>query len=571
MPRIRSGLLRSALVTALLAGSALSPVQAEDAGAYLAARTAAGAKDYAAASGFYRRLLDAGEAPAEAFEAGLISELGAGYMDAARALAERMGLPENHSQIAALTLLAADVRDGNFNAGLEKLAAGAQPGPLVGGLYKAWAQAGVGQMSEAMKSFDEMVKEPGLEGFASYHKALALAVVGDYEGADAIFGSEAGQVLHGSRRGALAHVEILSQLERNTDAIALLDEAFGSGADPEIQGLRDRLEAGEMLPFTLINSPADGVAEVYFTVASALAGDVPDGYTLIHSRLATWLRPDHTDAILLSASLLEEQEQYDLAIATYAQIAPDSPAFQAAEVGRADALLRAEKVDAAIEVLENLTRANADVPGVWIALGDTLRREERYAEAAQAYDKAVNLMGDAQPADWFVWYTRAIAQERSDNWVEAEAGFRTALQLSPDQPPVLNYLAYSYLEKHQNLDEALDMISRAVAMRPDAGYIVDSLGWALFKLGRYDEAVVQMERAVELEAIDPVVNDHLGDVYWAVGRVREAEFQWKRALSFEASEDLDKDRVRLKLEIGLDQVLEREGAEPLKASKDAGN
>jgi len=139
---------------------------------------------------------------------------------------------------------------------------------------------------------------------------------------------------------------------------------------------------------------------------------------------------------------------------------------------------------------------------------------------------------------------------------------------------VLNYLGYSYVEKKENLDEALDMIQRAAAERPDAGYIVDSLGWALYRLGRYDEAVVQMEKAVELEPTEPLLNDHLGDVYWAVGRKREAEFQWRRALNLGPGDagELDLDRVRRKLEVGLDQVLKEEGAPPLHPTRaDAGN
>ena len=116
------------------------------------------------------------------------------------------------------------------------------------------------------------------------------------------------------------------------------------------------------------------------------------------------------------------------------------------------------------------------------------------------------------------------------------------------------------------------MIERAVAASPDSGYIVDSLGWVYYRLGRYDEAVVQMERAVELEAVDPVVNDHLGDVYWAVGRTREAQFQWKRALSFiefaQSDTEADPVRIRRKLEVGLDVVLEEEGAEPLTVAND---
>ena len=189
-----------------------------------------------------------------------------------------------------------------------------------------------------------------------------------------------------------------------------------------------------------------------------------------------------------------------------------------------------------------------------------------------AYDKALELTDETARTLWFLHYVRGISHERLGNWPEAEADFRAALEIRPDQPQVLNYLGYSLVEKQIKLDEALEMIERAVAARPDSGYIVDSLGWVLYRLGRYDEAVGHMERAVELMPVDPVVNDHLGDVYWAVGRYREAEFQWKRALSFIDPDDViseaDPDRIRSKLEVGLDQVLSNEGAPPLKVAND---
>ena len=156
-----------------------------------------------------------------------------------------------------------------------------------------------------------------------------------------------------------------------------------------------------------------------------------------------------------------------------------------------------------------------------------------------------------------------ISHERLKNWDNAEADFRRALDLNPDQPQVLNYLGYSLVERREKLDEALDMIERAVAARPDSGYIVDSLGWVLFRLGRYDEAVEHMENAGELMPVDPVVNDHLGDVYWAVGRAREAEFQWKRGAVLHRPRRHGwrsrPDRIRRKLEIGLDAVLAKKG------------
>ena len=179
---------------------------------------------------------------------------------------------------------------------------------------------------------------------------------------------------------------------------------------------------------------------------------------------------------------------------------------------------------------------------------------------------------EGAPVRWVLFYSRGIAHERSGDYDQMERDFRAALEIEPDQPQVLNYLGYSMVEQKRNLEEALEMIERAVAASPQSGYIVDSLGWVLYRLGRYDEAVLHMERAVELMPVDPVVNDHLGDVYWAVGRQREAEFQWSRALSFIDEEDSDSEadpvRIRRKLDVGLDVVLEEEGAPPLQVAND---
>ena len=255
--------------------------------------------------------------------------------------------------------------------------------------------------------------------------------------------------------------------------------------------------------------------------------------------------------------------------------APDHPAVHAAELGRVGTLREAGKVDAAIEVLEQLAKRFGDLSVVHSTLGDVLRQQDRFEEASGAYDRAIDLVPEGANGTWFLHYARAIALERQDEWPRAEADFRRALELNPGQPQVLNYLGYSLVEKQIKLDEALGMIEQAVdATNGESGYIVDSLGWVLYRLGRFNEAVSHMERAVELMPVDPVVNDHLGDVYWAVGREREAQFQWMRALSFVDPEDLDgeadPDRMRRKLEVGLDVVLEEEDAPPLRVADDEG-
>jgi tetratricopeptide (TPR) repeat protein len=558
------------ILCAVLALAAPAAV-AEDAGAYLAARVAGANSDYRAASAWFTRALLADPKNPALMDGAIISHLSAGNLEAATAVAQRMAGMPDVSQAARLAILADQMRREDYAATLADLAKGPVVSPLLDDLARAWAEAGAGRMTEALEQFDAIVATDGQEAFGLYHKALALALVGDLEGADAILAGSAAGPLRLMTRGTIAHAEILSQLGRNKDALALLDRSFPGEPTPPLTALRGRLEAGEALPLDAVRTARDGMAEVFFTLAAALNGEAESGYTLLFARAATYLRPDHADAAILTAGLLEEQGQYALAVETYAAIPQDDPGYMSAEIGRARALEADDKPDAGIEVLRALARSMPGVLVVQVALGDALRRAERFPEAAAAYDAAVALVAKPEARHWGLFYSRAIARERQGLWDQAEPDFRKALDLNPDQPQVLNYFGYSLLERHERLDEALGMIERAVRAEPDAGYIVDSLAWALYRLGRHAEAVEPMERASVLEPVDPVVTDHLGDVYWAVGRQMEARFQWRRALSFDP-EEKDAVRIRRKLEVGLDAVLAEEGMKPLTdVANDGGN
>ena len=531
-------------------------------GAYLAARHASYFNDYKAGAEYYTKALMRDPSSAALLENALVSFVGLGEIKRAVPVARKMAADGIVSQISRIVLLIDLAQKQDYDGLIAMLEGGATIGPLVDGLAMAWAEIGRGKMSAALEHFDKIAAGKGTRGFGLYHKALALASVGDFEGAQKIFSGDDKGPLPVTVAGVLAHVQVLSQLERNEDALDLMKQVFGDEADPRIAKLRADLEAGKQLVFSTITSPSEGLAEVFYSVANALKGETDDGYTLVYTRMAEHLNPGHIDALLMSAGLLEQLEQYDLATQAYNRVPRDDPSFHAAELGRAEALRDAGKDEAAIEVLEQLAKSHAGLASVHSALGNALRRLERYGEAAEAYSHALDLLGTSVGDDWFLYYARGISYERTDEWDKANADFRMALKLNPNQPQVLNYLGYSLLEKNIKLDEALGMIERAVAVMPNDGYITDSLGWALYRLRRFEEAVGYMERAAELTPVDPIVSDHLGDALWAVGRKLEAEFQWHRAMSFEP-EDADGVRIRRKLEVGLDAVLIEEGAEPL--------
>lgn len=557
MHRILPRILSAFALAAVLA----TPLQAEgDAGAYLAARFAISENDFRSASKWYGRAILSDPGNPRLLQGAILAEIGGGSFDLAIAAARQLrSLGGEPNQLAEFALMADEAAREDYEAVLAGAQNGREMGNLVTALVSAWAKVGTGKMSEALEEFDALTRTPGLEAFGYYHKALALASVGDLEGADEILSGRAAGRLFLLRRGIFAHAQILSQLERNADALVALDAAFGTEPDPVIDALRRRLQAGEPVPFDTVRTARDGIAEAFFTVAAALASEADPIDTLLHLRVASHLRPDMPDATLLTADVLEQLGQHQLAAETYALFPPDNPHHVSAEIGRANALWSGGDEAGAIAALQALARSHPDVMMVQFSLGDMLRMAERFDEAEVAYTAAIDLQSEIGDEDWVLFFYRGIAHEQSQDWPAAEADLRRSLELNPTQPQVLNYLGYGLVDRGEKLEEALGLIEKAVAGDPDKGYIIDSLAWALFRLGRYQEALEPMERASVLEPVDPIVTDHLGDVYWMVGRKLEAQFQWRRALSFEPTEK-DAERIRRKLEVGLDAVMAEEAA-----------
>jgi len=563
-----SELFRPLGLSALLLGATLAPLQAQDglAGAYLAARSADQGADYGAVVTYGTRALAGDPENSGLMEGLIVAQVGLGDIAQAIPVARRLSALEPRNQIAGLVLISDAMKQENWSAVLDMQAGGVSVGGFLDEMIEAWALVGKGQMNRAITVFDSLSNDTGIGEATLVQKALALAHVGDYEGAARIFSGE-DTVLRLNLDGIVAYAQILSQLERNPDAVDLINQSFPGTSDADLVQLRDELAAGKPIPFDAVSGARDALSRLFHQVADSLAGEADPGLVLIYARIAEYLDPANVGAILVAAQVLEEMENYALAADAYARITEDSRAYPDAQLGRAIALRRMDRVEEAIAVLTKLANARPKLAAVHSSIGDTYRFEQRFTEATPHYDAAIALYEEDRPAQWAVYFARGITLERQSRWDEAERDFRKALELFPDQPSVLNYLGYSYVEKRENLDEALDMIERAVAARPYDGYIRDSLGWVFYRLGRYDDAVREMERAVELMPVDPVLNDHLGDTYWAVGREREARFQWSRALSFITDEtnldELNPDRIRRKLEVGLDVVLEEEGGEPI--------
>ncbi len=571
MPFFRATLTMALTATTLFTSPLIAPAFGEGAlGPYLAARSADVQGDFVATAEYGTRAIAENPENEDILEGVTIAQLVLNPLDKATPYARRLQALNDENRVARLVLLGDAFGREDWDAALAILAQGVPVGPYMGDMLRAWAEIGRGQMSQALSIYDTVAKDENTKGFALFQKALATAHVGDYETAADLLGSQLSE-FRLNRRGVIAYVQILSQLEKFDEALALIEEASGGVLDSELTEIVTQLKDGTPLPYTAIAGAKDGAAELFYMISENLAPDAIPSTVLIYSRIAEHLGPQLHAATILSAQMHEDMQHYDLAVAAYSRVPQDSTVYLQAALGRALALNNSDRADEAIGELRALSGQFPTRARIPTLLGEFLSRQDRHDEARAAFDQAVSLFQAETTSQWRVYFQRAISLSKLHDWPSAEADFRKALDLSPEQPNVLNYLGYSLVERNENLNEALDMIERAVAARPDSGYITDSLGWVYYRLGRYGEAVVQMERAVELLPTDPILNDHLGDTYWAVGRTREAEFQWKRALSFVTDdtdlEELNADRIRRKLEVGLDQVLKDDGEPPLGAAQ----
>ena len=532
------------------------------AGVYLKARHAAASNAYALAAEGYREALGYDPGNRDIAERAIVAGINAGQMGRATDLALAMHGAGRQSQIGALAILTGVARERRWDEAARLLDEGLSVGPLVDGLARGWTALGTGDAAGAMAAFDEVVAVRGLRPFGLVHKAYARAVIGDDAGAEAIWAGTApeadGRPPRLSRRAAEARIAGLSRLGRFDAATGVLDRLFGAELDPGLLAMRAALEAGRALPPPIADARA-GLAESLFTVAAALRGEASDGYTLLYVRAAQAMEPAHEDSALMAARLLRGLGRHEDAVTAYAAVPEGAGAFHAARLGMAETLRETGRTADAIALLRSLAGSHGALPQVHAALGAALLREGRAAEAAASYDASIRAHGGAAIAPWKLLLGRARARERLGEWDAAKADLRQALEIAPESPSVLTFLGYKMAVRGERLNEALRLVEAAAARRPDNGFIADSLGWVLFRMGLHDRAVAQLEHAARLSPAEPVVSDHLGDAYWAAGRQREARFQWRRALAFGPDAE-QAGRIARKLRVGLDAVMTEEAA-----------
>ena len=285
------------------------------------------------------------------------------------------------------------------------------------------------------------------------------------------------------------------------------------------------------------NTPAiitaqDGVAEILYTMGGIMFGAGVPNDAAIYLQLAVYMKPELTEAVVALGDTYGELQQYDRSNAMYARVAPQNLLYLKAQLHIAVNDERMGKFREALTLLDKMIRQSPGAVEALVTKGDLLRIHGRYAEAVDTYTLALKQLPDMKSMYWPILFARGSCYERQGKWPEAEKDLLAALEIKPDQPDVMNYLGFGWLERGVHIDEARDMIAKAVKARPDDAQIVDSMGWALYLEGDYAASIPYLEKAVELLPGDPTVNDHLGDVYWRLGRHNEARFQWERSLSF---------------------------------------
>jgi tetratricopeptide (TPR) repeat protein len=525
-------------------------------GSYLAARHASVERDAASAATFYRSALRTDPKNNELLDRAFISSLADGDIDEAVKLADRILAVDKANRVARLVIGVRDLKQKKYASAQSNINQSIR-GPitdLVATLLSGWASYGAGDAKAAVANIDKLAGPEWYPIFKDLHTGMILELAGKEK--------EAGVRLERAYKLEDSMLRVSDDyarwLTRNKDAAAAMTvyEAFDKKLPrhPLVQEAMRETSAGKKLP-PIADSPQTGAAEALYGIGATLTRRGGEDLALVYLQLALYLAPNHPLALLSLADLYESVKKPAMAIKVYERMPASSPLKRNAQIQLAIDLDAADRTEEAIKILKGVTAEDSkDIEAV-MALGNIERGRKKFADCVVTYSQGIDILPktsdkSADKNTWVYYYYRGICEERAKQWSKAEADMRKALDMQPEQPHVLNYLGYSWIDQGINLDEGMKMIKRAVDQRPDDGYIVDSLGWAYYRIGNYEDAVKNLERAIDLKPEDPTINDHLGDAYWRVGRTLEAKFQWAHARDLKPEpEDLPK--IEAKIEHGM--------------------
>jgi len=505
-------------------------------GHFLSGRVARDKKDSRRAATYYDVALAADPDNQSLLHQTMVLMLMEGRMARAIELAERRIGRQKDAAFARLILSAQAIHLGDLASARTHLLASNRESymSLLQPMIMAWVEAGNNEYEAAMETLEGLKKRKAFAPFRTYHMALISDFASHDEAAAAAYEAALKNDARRVTRVTLNYGGFLARRGDREQALALYDKFLKRlPSNPVIGWAKEQLQAGEdLLP--PMASVADGVAEALLSTGFAIANARNGNQARIYANLALYLRPGLDSALMLRAEILENVNRFEDAIAVYKGIPDGSPFHWNARIRTAANMNSLNRIDETVSLLQSMAKERPKDTSALITTARILRFEERFEEAIAAYDEVIKRIGTLSARHWTLLYERGIALERSKQWGRAEADFLKALSFRPEEASVLNYLGYSWIDQGINLVRAREMIEKAVSKRPNDGYVVDSLGWVFYRLGRYEEAVKHLERAVELRPQDPIINDHLGDAYWRAGRKLEAGFQWNHAIDLGA-------------------------------------
>ena len=530
-------------------------------GNYLSGRIARGDHDTATAADFYTKALAEDPSNEVILEQAFLLETGSAHWDRALQFAHDLVKIEPAHRIAQFLLGCEAFKQGKYDEADQHFAE-ARQGPiadLTSTLARAWVKEAAGKPDEAFAILDSLSDADWAQFYQRYHRGLIADVAGKRD-----IAAESLAVAFKKNPGTLRVSEAYARHAMNSNnrklALQILKTHIGKTAGhPLSRALLNDINAGQVPPL-LVVSPTDGLAEVFYGIGDALAGEGGLDMGIIFLQFSLYLKPDFPLAHVALAEAYDNAKRYDLELQAFDRIPEASPLWLSVQIQKAFALNSLERVDESKALLDSLITKNPKDIRPLDALGNIMRSHERYADARDAYSRAIALLPKPTKDNWALFYSRGVCNERLKDWPAAEADLKRALALSPEESVVLNYLGYSWVDQGMHLKTAMDYIRKAVKLKPEDGYYVDSLGWAYFRLGNLPAAVEQLERAVELRPDDPIINDHLGDAYWRIGRKLEAKYQWQQSLSLKPeSEQLVE--LEKKIKTGLPETPETKAAD----------
>jgi tetratricopeptide (TPR) repeat protein len=538
------------------------------AGSYLAARHAGAERDAGAAATYYLNVLKLDPRNPDLLSRAFLSVLTDGDVDGAGKLADRVLAADHTDRIARLVIGIRELKQKRYGQAQQDFAQSVR-GPvtdLAASLLSGWALYGAGDSKAATDTIDKLSGPDWYAIFKDLHTAMILDLANNKKEAakrfDRTYKSDPTAL-----RTVEAYGRFLSRTASKDDALKIYQDFNKALPDHPLvsQEMKDVAD-GQKLP-PLVDSPQAGAAEALYGLGASIGRRGGEDLALIYLQLALYLEPTHTMALLSLGDLYEDLKKPELAIKAYERIPTSSPLARNAQIQEAVDLDSLDRTDEAKQKLDHVIAEHPKDTEAIVELGNIQRGRKQFADCATTYGKAIDTLAKPEKSNWVMFYFRGICYERSHQWPAAEADMKKALELYPEQPLVLNYLGYSWVDQGLHMSEGMDMIRRAVDQRPDDGYIVDSLGWAYYRIGNYDEAVKNLERAVELKPEDPTINDHLGDAYWHVGRTLEAHFQWSHAKDLKPDpEDLPKIEAKLKNGLPSDASSAADAAKPNSAA-----